>query len=210
MYQIVILLKLWVHLQQVILRRFGVLKCKVYFGTYHVSFFFLKIFYSILCSSYDIYIRKCFRSNGEVEALCVSIWVNCREDISIMHFFLAVILVALCVTLFLLMNSLNFCICLFLSSSKDFLHKFPWIFSIRWNSSGVADSNILPFNCSMLFLRLPHHVIDMHLLFSCNNSLPPCWKIILLPSILIWLFSCRSFGRILLWWQQKENCKWLV
>ena len=49
------------------------------------------------------------------------IWVNCREDISIMHFFLAVILVALCVTLFLLINSLNFCICLFLSSSKDFL-----------------------------------------------------------------------------------------
>ena len=174
-------------LQQVILRRFGVLKCKVYFGTYLVTFFFLKIFYCILYISYDIYIRKCFRSNWEVEAVCVSIWVNCWEDISMTYFFLAVILVALCVTLFLLINSLNFCICLFFVNSKDFLYKFPWIFSTRWNSSGVINSKILPLICSMLFLRLPHYVIDMHPLFSCNNSLPPCLKNVLLPSILIWL-----------------------
>ena len=49
----------------------------------------------------------------------VSIWVNCLEDILITHFFLSAILVALlCVTLFLLISSLNFRICLFLLIQK--------------------------------------------------------------------------------------------
>ena len=83
-----------------------------------------------------------------------STWVNCLEDILIIHFFLSVILLALCVTLFLLINSFNFRICLFFVKSKDFLYKFSWIFSTRRNSSGVIDSKMLPFNCSMLFLSL--------------------------------------------------------
>ena len=54
----------------------------------------------------------------------VSIWVNCLEDILITHFFLSVILVALCVTLLLLINSLNFRICLFFVTSEDLLYEF--------------------------------------------------------------------------------------
>ena len=42
---------------------FGVLKCKAYFGTNRVSLFFFKILYCIFYSSYDIFIRQCFRSN---------------------------------------------------------------------------------------------------------------------------------------------------
>ena len=105
---------------------------------------------------------------------------------------------ALCVTLFLLINSLNFCICLFFVNSKDFLYKFSWIFSTRWNSPGVIDSKILPFNCLMLFLSLSC-ITWLICICSCSNSLPVHCKIILLGSVLILLFSCRSFGRILLW-----------
>ena len=47
----------------------------------------------------------------------VLIWVNCWKDIFITHFFLSAILVALCY-LFLLINSSNFCICLFLLNQK--------------------------------------------------------------------------------------------
>ena len=86
--------------------------------------------------------------------ISVSIWVNCLEDILVTHFFLSVILVVLCVTLFLLINSLDFRRYLFFVNSKDFLYKFSWIFSTRWNSPGVIDSKILPFNCLMLFLSL--------------------------------------------------------
>ena len=47
----------------------------------------------------------------------------------------------LCGTLFLLINSLNFRICLFFVNSKDFLYEYSSIFSTIWNSSGVIDSN---------------------------------------------------------------------
>ena len=123
------------------------MKWKAYFGMNRVSFFFFKILYYIFFSNYDMVIRQCFRSNWEVKALSrrsVLIWVNCPEDILIIYFFLYVILLALCVTLFLLINSLNFRICLFFVNSKDFLYEFSWIFSTRWNSSGVIDSKILP------------------------------------------------------------------
>ena len=59
----------------------------------------------------------------------VSIWVNYLEDILITHFFLSVILVALCVTLFSLINLLNFRLCLFFVNSRDFLFEFSLIFS---------------------------------------------------------------------------------
>ena len=84
----------------------------------------------------------------------VSVWVNYLEDMLVTHFFLSVILVAICVILFFLINSSNSRICLFCVKSKDFLYEFSWIFSTRWNSSGVIDSKVLPFNCSMLFLSL--------------------------------------------------------
>ena len=53
----------------------------------------------------------------------VSIWVNYLQDILIAHCFLSVILVALCVTLFLLINSLNFRICLKEWSWEKYLSK---------------------------------------------------------------------------------------
>ena len=81
----------------------------------------------------------------------VSIWVNCLKDILITHFFLSVILAALCVTLFVLISSSNFRVGLFLVKSEHLLYKFWWTFSTRWNSLGVLDSKILPCNCSMLF-----------------------------------------------------------
>ena len=59
----------------------------------------------------------------------VSIWLNYLEDILTTHLLLFVILVALCVTLLLLINSLNFRICLFFVNSRDFLFEFPLIFS---------------------------------------------------------------------------------
>ena len=126
----------------------------------------------------------------------VSTWVNCLEDILITHIFLFVILVAFYVTLFLLINSLNFCIFLFFDNSEDLLYKFSWIFSTRWNSSGVIDSKILLFNCLTLFLRLSG-IAWLICICSSNNSLPApaCSKIILLHSVLI--LSCRSFNKIL-------------
>ena len=127
----------------------------------------------------------------------VSIWVNCLDEMLITHFFLSVMLVVVCVILFFLIDSSNFSICLFYARSKDFLYEFSWIFSTRWNSSDVIDSKILPFNCLILFLRLSG--ITWSICFrSCNNSLPARCKIILLRSVLILHFSCRSFGRILL------------
>ena len=132
-----------------------------------------------------------------------------RRHTNYPFFFLSVILVVLCVTLFLLINALNFRICLFFVNSKDFLYEFLWIFSIRWNSWGVIDSKILPFNYSVLFLSLSR-ITWLICIRSCSNSLPTHCKIILLCSVLILHFSCRSFGRILLWWQQRQNHKWLV
>ena len=52
----------------------------------------------------------------------VLIWVNYLEDILITHF-LSVILVAFCITLFLLISSLNCRIYLFFVKSKD-IYKF--------------------------------------------------------------------------------------
>ena len=52
----------------------------------------------------------------------VSIWVSLLEDILITHVLLSVMLMALCVTSFLPINSSNFRICLFFVKSKDFLY----------------------------------------------------------------------------------------
>ena len=139
----------------------------------------------------------------------VSICVNYLEDILIIHFFLYVILVALCVTLFLLTNSLNLSKCLFFVNSKDSLYECSWIFSTKWNSTVVIDSEISHFNCSMLFLSLSL-ITWLICIRSSKNSLPAPCKIILLHSFLILPFSCGSFGRILLWWQRRENRKGLV
>ena len=102
------------------------LKCKTYIGTNRVSLFFFKILYCIVAM-----ISLLGRVLEVIEKLrpfprrLVSIWVNCLEDILRTHFFLSVILVALlCVTLFLLINSLNFRICLFFVNSNDFLYEF--------------------------------------------------------------------------------------
>ena len=130
------------------------MKCKTYFGMNRVSLFFFKILYCIFYSSYLGSALEVVEKLRPFARRSVSIWVNCLEHILITHFFLSVILVVLCVTLFLLINSLNFCICLFFVNSKDFLYKFSGIFSTRWNSSGVIDAKILPFNFSMLFLSL--------------------------------------------------------
>ena len=43
-------------------------------------------------------------------------------------------------------------------------------------SSGVIDSKILPFNCSMLFLSLSR-ITWLICIHSCYNSLPTCCKI---------------------------------
>ena len=107
----------------------------------------------------------------------VSIWVNCLDEILLTYFFLSAILLSLCVTLFLQINSLNFGICPFFGSSQDFLYKFSWIFSTRWNSSGLIDSKILPFNCSMLFLSLSR-LTWLICIRSCSNSLPVHCKIL--------------------------------
>ena len=103
-------------LDRLSLGAFGILKCKAYFFTHHVSLFFFKILYCIFYSSYNIFIRHCFRSNCEVKALGKDICFdmgNCLKDILITHFFLSVMLVALCVTLFLLIDSSNFRMSLF-------------------------------------------------------------------------------------------------
>ena len=103
------------------------LKCKAYFGTNRVSLFFFKILYCIFYSSYDIFIRCVLEVIEKLRPFArrsVLIWVNCLEDILITHFFLSAILVALCVVLFLLINSLDLHICLFLVISKDFLYDF--------------------------------------------------------------------------------------
>ena len=52
----------------------------------------------------------------------VSIWVSLLEDILMTHVLLSVMLMALCVTSFLPINSSNFRICLFFVKSKDFLY----------------------------------------------------------------------------------------
>ena len=54
----------------------------------------------------------------------VSIWIICLKDKYITSLFLSAILVALCATLFLLIYSLNFRICLFFVNSKEFHQSF--------------------------------------------------------------------------------------
>ena len=196
------------------MKRFGVFKCNADFGTKRVSLFFF-FSRSFTASSIVAKIPLFGIALELIEKLrpfarrSVSTWDNCLEEILITHFFLSVILAALCVALFLLINSLNSHVCLFFVNSKDFLYKFSWIFSIRWNASGIIDSKILPFNCSMLFLSLSR-ITWLICIHSCKNSLPARCKIILLRLFLIPLFSFRSFPRILLWWQQRKNRKCLV
>ena len=115
-------------LGEVVLGRFENLQCLVYFGTNCVSPFFFKIHYCLFYSSYDIFVRQCFffkviEKLRHFERRSVLILVSCLENILITHFFSTAVLVALCVTLFLLINSLNFCIFLFFVKSKDFLTK---------------------------------------------------------------------------------------
>ena len=124
-----------------------------------VSLPLFRILCCIFYCSCDIFIRQCFRSNWEVKALCerlVSIWVNCLEDILISHLFWSVILGALRVTVFLLISSLNFRICLFFVKLKDFLYKFSWFFYKMELLMQDGTPKILPFNCLMLFLSLSH------------------------------------------------------
>ena len=115
----------------------------------------------------------------------------------------------LCVTLLLLINSSNFRICHFFVKSEDFLYKFSWIFSTRWNASGVIDSKILPLNCLLLFLNLSCKTW-LICFCSCKISFPAQCKNIFFCSVLILLFSCRCFDRILLWWQWRKNRRWLI
>ena len=46
-----------------------------------------------------------------------------------------------------------------------------------------------------------YNAIDIY--HSCNNSLPTRCKFFSLCLVVILLFSCRSFGPILLWWQRR-------
>ena len=122
--------------------------------------------------------RQCFRSNWDVKAFArrlVSMWVNCLEEILITHSYFSV-MIALYVTLFLLIISSNFHICLFFVKSKDFLYQCQLIFSIRWNSSGFIDSKSLPLNCSMLFLSLSCMTWFMYIASSKNSSPACCWE----------------------------------
>ena len=142
------------------------MKWKAYFGTNRVSLFFFKILYCIFYSSYDIFIRRVLEVIEKLRPFArrsVLIWVNCLEDILITHFFLSAILVPLWVTLFLLINSQHFHICLFFVKSKDFIYEFSWILSTKWNSSGVIDSKILPCKCFDTALEpITYNMIDMY------------------------------------------------
>ena len=137
MYQIVILSKLCGHLGQVILRRFGVLKCKTYFGTNRVSLFFFKILYCIFYSSYDIFIRRVLEVIEKLRPFArrlVLIWINCLEDINNPFLFICYISGALC--------------CFILA---DQFIRFSYT---TFHESFLQDSKMLPFNSSMLFLIL--------------------------------------------------------
>ena len=68
----------------------------------------------------------------------VSIWLNCQEDILITHFFSSFMLVALCVTLFLLINSSNFCVSFFLLNQKISYKNSSIVFLFRSASSIVS------------------------------------------------------------------------
>ena len=78
-------------LGQVILRRFGILKCKAYFGTNRVSLFFFKILY---CIFYSSYVLEIIEKLTPLARKSVSLWINCLEDILITHFFLSAMLMA--------------------------------------------------------------------------------------------------------------------
>ena len=135
-------------LRQVILERFGVLKCKAYFGMNRVSLFFFKILYCIFHCSYDIFIRQFLEVIEKLRPFArrlVSIWVNCLEDILITHFFLSAILVPLWVTLFLLINSQHFHICLFSMKSKLKNYTSQWLKKLK---EGKYD------NCVIKVLKL--------------------------------------------------------
>ena len=97
------------------------MKCKFDIGTNLVNLFFSK---SVTASSI---VATIFLFGSVLEVIeklrlfvkrSVSIWVNCLEDTLITHFLLSVILVAFCVTLFLLINSLNFVYVSFLLIQK--------------------------------------------------------------------------------------------
>ena len=75
------------------------MKCKAYFGTNHVSLFFIKIIYCIFYSSY-IFIRQCFWR--PFASRSVSIWVNCLEDNCLITLICPVILISHIVQLLLI------------------------------------------------------------------------------------------------------------
>ena len=92
----------------------------------------------------------------------VSIWVNYLQDILIAHCFLSVILVALCVTLFLLINSLNFRICLFFVNYTNFHESFlqdgtPEVLQIlkdyTWSQCWVSKESIWSTKWFTIFTR---------------------------------------------------------
>ena len=140
MYQIVILSKLCAH-PRTELSLGGLEFWSVRLIKNRVSLFFFKINY------WSSIVAMIFLLGTVLEVIeklrlflkrSVLIWVNYLEDILITHF-LSVILVAFCITLFLLISSLDFRIYLFFVKSKD-IYKFSWIFSTRWISSGVIDA----------------------------------------------------------------------
>ena len=76
-----------------------------------------------------------------------------------------------------------------------------------WQSYIVSDikssSNIISLD-SLIRKNVFACLLSVHITISLSRHEQVC----LIRRIL--LFSCRSFGRTLLWWQQRENRKWLV
>ena len=157
-------------------------KFKDYFWPNCVNHFFFKILYCIFDSSYDVQLGSVLEAVEKLWPFArrsVSNLDNCLQDKLTTHFFLSAMLSALCVPFLLLIKSSNFCISLFFVKSKDFLYEISWIFSTRWNSSGVIDSKILPFTFSKLFLSLSR-ITWLVYIRSCDNILPACCKMVLL------------------------------
>ena len=78
----------------------------------------------------------------------VLFWVNCLEDILITHFFLSVILVALCIVFLWLTYSSNSRVCIFFVTWKDFWYEFWWAFSTWYKLSYMIYWHYLTSSCS--------------------------------------------------------------
>ena len=85
-------------------------------------------------------------------------------------------------------------------------HKFWWIISTRWGSSRVTGSKTL-WLLNTILKPATYNMTNMysHLQQQFTCALYDCFTLFGPDSTL-----CRSFGRILLWWQWREDRKWLV